>query len=221
MMNKILFVEDDRLYADTVEDFLSESGFDVDIVSDGEAALDRLGQSRYDLYLIDLKLPKLGGFELLELIKNSGDERPSIILTSNMSAHVAVKCFLLGCDDYIRKNCDLAELLERIRRSIYRSYHTKNSQIDLGDGYIFDLSTKILMRNGEVVALKKKELQLLAILLRNIGQFVSKETIEEELWLHESDVSSGALRVYIHTLKKLFGSNRIVNVRDLGYKFDH
>ncbi|MEF3192448.1 MAG: response regulator transcription factor [Campylobacterales bacterium] len=156
-MNKILFVEDDRLYADTIEDFLSENGFDVDIVADGEAAIERLSQNRYDLYLIDLKLPKLGGFELLELIKNSGDDRLAIILTTNMNAHAAVKGFSLGCDDYIRKNCDLAELLERIRRSIYRSYHSKSNWIDLKDGYMFDLSAKVLMRHGEIVALKKKD----------------------------------------------------------------
>ena len=113
-MYKILVLEDDELFASTVEDFLSDEGFEVDIASDGEECLELNFKKNYDLYLLDINVPKINGLDLLVQLRNSGDNTPSIFLTSYKDKDTLQTAFLNGCDDYLKKPADLDELLLRI-----------------------------------------------------------------------------------------------------------
>ncbi len=120
-MYKILVLEDDELFASTVEDFLTDEGFEVDIAFDGEECLELNFKKNYDLYIFDINVPKINGLELLEQLRISGDNTPSIFLTSYKDKDTLQTAFLSGCDDYLKKPADLDELLLRIKALLKRN----------------------------------------------------------------------------------------------------
>ena len=125
-MYKILVLEDDELFASTVEDFLSDEGFIVDIATDGEECLSLNYNKNYDLYIFDINVPKITGLDLLSNLRESEDNTPTIFLTSYKDKDTLHNAFLKGCDDYLKKPVDLDELLLRIKALLKRN---KNSLI--------------------------------------------------------------------------------------------
>ena len=218
MSYKILLLEDDELFAQTIEDFLEEEDFDVSVVDDAKKALNRCEKGRYDLYLFDVKVPYMSGFELLKKIRSYEDNTPTIFITSLREKEDLSKGFMAGADDYIKKPVDLDELLLRIKALLKRSIGEEI--ISFGE-FKFDMRRKILLKNkDEVENLHPKELELLYLLLKNINQTVTKEIIYESLWSVDEYISDGALRVYINNIKKSIGKEYIKNIRGVGYKFE-
>ena len=120
-MYSILLLEDDLLFASSIEDFLVCEGFCVDIAKDGEEVFDFTFHKNYDLYIFDINVPKINGLELLEQLRTSGDNTPSIFLTSYKDKDTLQTAFLNGCDDYLKKPADLDELLLRIKALLKRN----------------------------------------------------------------------------------------------------
>ena len=120
-MFNILVLEDDELFASTLEDFLSEEGFAVDLAFNGEQCLDLNYEKKYDLYIFDINVPKINGLDLLKQLRNAGDLTPSIFLTSYKDKDTLHQGFLNGCDDYLKKPVDLDELILRIKALLKRN----------------------------------------------------------------------------------------------------
>jgi len=212
---RILLLEDDRLYCDTLEDYLSEIGYDVDSVYDPYSALEYGYKTRYDLYLFDVNLPFESGFELLHKLRDADDYTPTIFITSREDRESLLDGFEAGADDYLRKPIDLAELSARIEAVLRR--RIGKSRIVVG-GYELDTLSKRLWRDGHEIKLSNRLFDLLLMLISADGEVVSTEQIMLELWPRDRESSYGALRVYIVRLKKLFGS-RIQNIRGVGYRW--
>jgi len=211
----ILLLEDDRLFAETLTDFLEEEGYGVETVHDPYSAMDRGFASHYDLYLFDVNLPFESGFDLLKKLRDGDDRTPVIFLTSRSDKASLLEGFAAGGDDYLRKPVDLEELRARIEAVLRRREGRR--RIAVGD-YEMDVVAKMLYRDGEPVELGGRLFDLLHLLVGAHGDVVPTDRILMELWSREQEGSYGALRVYITRLKKLFG-DRIENVRGVGYRY--
>lgn len=214
MSVKILLLEDDKLFNETLQDFLEEEGFVLDTALDPYTGLDLSYENNYDLYLFDVNLPYENGFDLLEKLRNAGDMTPTIFITSRNDKTSLTQGFTKGSDDYLTKPVDLDELLLRIRAVLRRQIRTE--VVKVGD-YRFDNSVKLLYQDDNILKLTQKASELLYVLLQGRGSVVPTEQIKERLWSSAEESSDGALRVYIAQLKKYFPT-QIQNIRGVGYK---
>ncbi len=212
-MQKILLLEDDKLFNETIEDFLEEEGFEVHSVLDPYSAMELSYETKFDLYLFDVNLPYESGFTLLKQLRNAGDKTPTIFLTSRSDKISLVEGFDVGADDYMKKPIDLDELLLRIRALLRRQL--RDEKIEIGE-YVLDTQAKELHYNGEIIKVGVKAFELLMLLLKAKGEVVTMQSIEEELWSSNEEVSLGSVRVYVASLKKYFPN--IENIRGVGYR---
>ncbi len=213
---KILIVEDDHLFNDTLCEFLREEGYDAVGVYDARSAIERCYYEHFDCYIFDINLPMESGFSLLDSLRRSGDTTPTIFLTSRDDRVSLLHGLRLGADDYLKKPVDLEELSLRVASMLRRVQGVDSYRI--GE-YTIDLSRRKILRGEQEIDLGKKVFDLLALLLKAEGKVVTIETIASTLWATSEEASYGAIRVYITRLKKLFGS-RIENVRGVGYRFE-
>ncbi|MCR1815166.1 response regulator transcription factor [Aliarcobacter butzleri] len=219
-MYKILVLEDDELFASTLEDFLIEEKFVIDIAKDGEECLSLNYESNYDLYIFDIKVPKISGLELLASLRNSEDNTPTIFLTSYKDKDTLQEAFVKGCDDYLKKPVDLDELLLRIKALLKRN-KKQFELIKLTETLDFNPINKRIYENGTDLNLPTKILDLIELFIENRGDIVTKEMIINRLWAANEDYSEGSIRVYINQIKKLFSDvNVIVNIKGIGYKIE-
>ena len=218
-MYKILVLEDDELFASTVEDFLSDEGFEVDIANDGQECLELNFKKNYDLYIFDINVPKINGLELLAQLRTSGDNTPSIFLTSYKDKDTLQQAFLNGCDDYLKKPADLDELLLRVKALLKRNKkHFEN--IKLSHNIVFNPLNKRVYENDIDMNLSIKVLDLMELFVENRGEIVTKEMIISKLWATNEEYSEGSIRVYINQIKKLFDKETIINIKGVGYKIE-
>ena len=219
-MYKILVLEDDDLFASTLEDFLIEEKFVIDIAKDGEECLSLNYENNYDLYIFDIKVPKISGLELLASLRNSEDNTPTIFLTSYKDKDTLQEAFVKGCDDYLKKPVDLDELLLRIKALLKRN-KKQFELIKLTETLDFNPINKRIYENGIDLNLPTKILDLIELFIENRGDIVTKEMIINRLWAVNEDYSEGSIRVYINQIKKLFSdANVIVNIKGIGYKIE-
>ena len=217
-MNKgeILLLEDDRLFSETLQDWLEEEGYSVTPAYDPHSAFELCYSRRFDLYLFDINLPFQDGLQTFRQLKESGDETPVIFLTSREDRASLLEGFDVGADDYLRKPVDLEELSARVGAVLKR--HRIQTEAQIGR-YVMDPRSRDLLLDGEPQRLGRKIYDLLELLISRRGETVSNEEIRAYLWRPGEQSSDGAIRVYITRLKKLF-PDAVENIRGVGYRFD-
>ena len=215
-MKKILLIEDDLILGETVTEILESEGFEVVWVKDGQSGLDESFEQRFDLYLFDVNVPFINGFELLNDLRNSGDKTPAIFLTALVDTGSLKKGFDAGADDYIKKPFDMDELIIRVDSTIKKAYHSYAQTVEYGE-LRYDIDSKKLFKGEVEIHLSPNEHKILELFLKNIDKPVSKE--ELLFYVHNDSVGSeAALRVHISKLKKL--GLHISNIRGIGYRCD-
>ncbi len=219
MRQTILLLEDDLQLSDTIKQFLTIKGYDVVCAYDGYDAQELMYEKHIDLMLLDVKVPRLNGFEFLKEFRKERNETPAIFITSLNSVEDVEKGFMIGCDDYIRKPFALKELLVRVESLLKRSFGTHERTIELFDGFVFDLKKLILNKNTQKIPLKTKELKLLALFLQHRGDLLRYDKIYQALWEYDEEPSSGSLRAYIKRLRAVLGRDSIETVKNIGYRF--
>ncbi len=220
MKAKILLLEDDLSLSETIVDFLEENNFEVLSAYDGESASDMIYENKFDIFLLDVNVPLLNGFELLKQKRDEGVQTPAIYITSLDSIDSLETAYHSGCDDYIRKPFVLKELLFRIESILKRSFfHEQNPRITLDKNLEYDIKSNLLFVNSELVKLNIKESALLKLFLQAKDEVLSHERIHETLWTYEETPSENALRTYIKNLRKIIGKEKIVSIKKLGYRF--
>lgn len=217
---KILLLEDDLTLSETVVEFLEEKGYEVIPAYDGEEASDIMYEKVFDLFLLDVNVPLLNGFDLLNQKRKEGVTTPAIYITSLNSIDSLETGYNSGCDDYIRKPFVLKELLFRIETILKRGFfHETAPRIEISSTIEYDTDSNSLFVSGEVVQLNTKEAALLKLFLQHAGEAVVHEVIYETLWSYEETPSENALRTYIKNLRKIIGKDKIVSIKKLGYRF--
>lgn len=215
----ILLLEDDLQLSDTVKQFLEYSGYTVYPAYDALEAKDMVYEKNIDLMLLDIKVPHQDGFDFLEELRDKGNVTPAIFITSLNAVDDVARGFEMGCDDYIRKPFALKELLVRVQAITKRNFRTHGEVVDLGNGYTFNIQGVFLMYQNEKVALKTKEVKLLAFFLKNANKLLTYEDIFEVLWEYDETPSQGSLRAYINTLRHLLGKASVETIRHSGYHY--
>ena len=213
---KILLLEDDRLFNETLSDFLEDSGFEVDSVLDPYSAYDLTYKKRYDIYLFDINLPFEDGISALSSLRDSGDNTPTIFITSREDKDSLVKGFRSGADDYIKKPFDLDELLLRINAILKRDKKFED-KIELASLRV-DLNKRKVYIDNKEINITTKPYELLLYLIQNDNRVVEYDELYKKLW-SDDEVSYASLRVYISELKGYLGS-ALENIRGVGYIFD-
>ena len=218
MLVRILIAEDDANIADGLTQSLRHSGYAVDCARTGSEADAALVAGQYDLVILDLGLPKLNGFEVLKRLRGRHSNVPVLILTALDAVSDRVRGLDLGADDYLAKPFALSELEARVRALTRRGPADASSLLQHGD-LTYDRVNRVAELKGALLDLSARELGLLEILLRRAGRVVSKERLVEHMCEWGEEISTNAIEVYIHRLrKKLEGSDvNIVTARGLGY----
>lgn len=214
-MNKILLLEDDTLFAETLIDLLQDNGFDTVHCVNGQSAIDITFKHKFDIYLLDINVPLIDGITLLKELREASDNTPAIFLTSHKDKEVLKRSFLSGADDYLSKPFDADELLLRINAILKR---INEVAIESSGSLYHDNIHKRILYNNKELDLSKKEYELLLLLMKHINNTVPKELILNELWSSSERGSDGAVRVYINRIKQLLPEVSIENIRGIGYK---
>lgn len=216
----ILLLEDDVALADIIAEYLRDNHFNVDLVYDGEEALNQAYEHSYDLYVLDVNVPAIKGFDLLKMLRDKGDITPAVFITSLNEIEDVSEGFKSGADDYLKKPFELAELLLRIKNIQKRSYaQQRSSTIKIDKNIIFDIDMELLKINGENIALPPKELKALKYFLQHANTTVSFEDLYRIMWNYDENASAESLRAHIKNLRKYFAPNTIQNLRGEGYRF--
>jgi len=217
MNRKILLVEDDNLFAESVMDFLEEEGFLVDLASDSDEALEKSYTTNYDLYLFDINLPTTSGIELLKLLRENSNQTPTIFLTSYKDDETLKKCFVSGCDDFLRKPIMIDELLLRIKAILKRTKKIEKI-FKLNSKCYYDFHKRQVFCQNKELPLSLKIIQLLELFIEKNGTVIKHEQIAEHLWAVGEEASEGSLRIYISKLRELIGKEKIKNIKKIGYE---
>lgn len=213
---RLLLVEDDLMIGESVLDLLRAEDYAVDWVKDGEMADTALDCQSYDLILLDLGLPKRDGLAVLRRLRARKDRTPVLIATARDALAQRVAGLDMGADDYVVKPYELDELLARIRALIRRSAGRAEPVYEHLGVSIDPVSREVTV-NGQPVVLLAREWAVLQLLLARPGMVLSRKQLEEKLYSWKDEVSSNAVEVYIHGLRKKLGTGLIQNVRGVGY----
>ena len=216
-MIKIFIVEDEQPINDLIEMNLTEAGYSCRCAYNGMEAANILEKERFDLILLDIMLPEVDGYELLEYIKPL--EIPVIFLTAKGSVEDRVKGLRLGADDYLVKPFEIVELLARVE-SILRRSGKLQQEIFLGDVKI-DTRSRTVVKNGRQISLTMKEYELLLLFARNVNIALFRETLYERVW--ESDYMGDSRTVDLHVQrlrKKLRWEEKIKAIYKVGYRLE-
>ena len=221
LKSRILLLEDDITLNETVSEYLVELGYKVDVVEDGQEALEWMYENAYDIFLLDVKVPSLNGFDLLKEARSRGIQTPAIFITSLNAVDDLSHGYESGCDDYIRKPFELKELAVRVDSILKRDFfHKKRSErVEIGEGCYYDIEKNSLYIDEKEQSLNKKEAKLLKLFLQNQEEILSHEKIYDALWDYDETYSEASLRTYIKNLRKLLGKEKIVSIKKQGYKF--
>lgn len=213
---RILLVEDDPQLGDGLTVGLRQSGFAVDWVRDGQSADLALSTEDFDLVVLDLGLPRLGGMEVLRRARAAGRDMPMLILTARDATGDKVAGLDAGADDYLVKPIDLDELAARIR-ALTRRRGGRAAPLLMHGEIALDPAARTVTQAGAPVELSAREYALLHMLLENAGRVLTRSQLEQSLYGWRDEPDSNALEVHIHHLRKKLGSELIRTLRGVGY----
>jgi DNA-binding response OmpR family regulator len=219
-MRRILVIEDEPRIASFIEKGLRSEGYTPTVVGDGITGFDYAVSGEFDLAVLDIGLPGMDGFALLDRLRASGSSMPVIVLTARDSGTDTVRGLEGGADDYMPKPFRFAELLARIRlRLRTRSDSPADHETVLEHGAVLlDLHTRQVSVNGKVTDLSAREFALAEMFLRHPGQVLSREQLLSHVWGYEYDPGSNIVDVYVGYLRKKLGAGLITTVRGMGYR---
>jgi DNA-binding response OmpR family regulator len=214
---RILLVEDDQMIGEPLLDLLRAEGYAVDWVRDGELADAALQSQNYDLALLDLGLPKRDGLAVLRALRARKQRLPVLIATARDALAQRIEGLDAGADDYVLKPFELDELLARIR-ALLRRASGRAEPVYEHLGVSINPATHEATVDGRPVSLSAREWAVLEPLLARPGLVLSRQQLEEKLYSWKDEISSNAVEVYVHGLRKKLGAELIQNVRGLGYR---
>ena len=216
-MIKILIVEDEEAIANLIRMNLVKAGYQCEIASDGEEAANAIQERTFDLILLDIMLPKLNGYEVLEYAKTV--DTPVIFLTAMGETQQKVKGLKLGAEDYIAKPFEIPELLARVE-TVLRRYKKTERKLRFLDIEI-DTDSRVVTQNGHTVDLTTKEYELLLLFLRNRNRALYRETIYENGWGGEYSGTGRTVDLHVQRLKKKLGlEEHIAAIYKVGYRLE-
>lgn len=214
---KILIVEDDESIANLIKINMTSEGYECTVAYDGMTGADYIEEGGYDLILLDIMLPEIDGYELLEYVKPLGT--PVIFMTAKGGVNDRIKGLKLGADDYIVKPFQIGELIARVE-ALLRRYGKINGKLEFA-GVIVDQASRMVYKNGEQVELTLKEFGILVELIQNKNVALYRDRLYEKVWGEEFTGDTRTLDSHIQRLRKKLGwENYIKTVFRIGYRLE-
>ncbi|PLY07306.1 MAG: DNA-binding response regulator [Arcobacter sp.] len=217
---KILLLEDDTLLNEIIEEFLEELDYDVVSTYDGQEALEAIYEDAFDLLLLDVNVPSLNGFDLLEGLKKNSIDIPTIFITSLHSSNDMEKGFNSGADDYIKKPFHLSELELRINNIKRLRQIESSGLVKLSDEVSYNHDTKYITVENIETHLSKTEAKVFEYFIKNRNKSISIEEISLNNWIYDEVPTATTIRTYIKNLRKILGKDRITTIKSIGYKLN-
>ena len=218
---RLLVIEDEKQLLKLIGKRLKEEGYAYDLASDGKEGLNFAESVEYDCIILDLMLPSMDGFTIIQKLRAKNNKSPIIVLTAKSEIKDKVNGLDYGADDYITKPFSFEELIARIRAMLRRKLDEKETILTCED-LTLDLISREVHRNNNLIELTTKEFAILEYLLRNKGRILKKSQIAEHVWNYEFDYQSNIIEVYIRYLRKKIDDDYDVKlihtVRGVGYK---
>ena len=220
-MARILIVEDEARIASFLAKGLTADGYTTSTAPDGRVGLDLALSGQFDLVILDIGLPGMDGYEVLDQMRASGSRLPVIVLTARDSVTDTVSALEGGADDYMPKPFRFAELLARVRLRLRQAAEQSPARDDVVEagGVRLDLRTRRATRGGKDVELSAREFRLAEIFMLNPGQVLSREQLLSHVWGYDFDPGSNVVDVYVGYLRRKLGAESIKTVRGMGYRF--
>ena len=227
-MSSILLIEDNRDYAAMLQSNLEQEGYDVAVAASGVEGLEEAKARRPDLIILDLMLPAMSGFTVLQRLRDEGHHNPVLIMTALGTEEEKLRGFGLGADDYVVKPCGLREILARVRALLKRAGGAAGAEprveVRVHDLTI-DFSARRVWRGRTELLLRPKEFELLAALVRHRGRVVSRAELLREVWGYAAGTESRTVETHLAALRERLGDDPqtpryIVTVRGAGYRLD-
>jgi len=212
---KILLMEDDLVLHEILMEHLRDEGHDVTGCEDGQEAEDLIFKNTYDLLLLDVNVPLIDGFSLVESIRDNGITTPAVFVTSLNTTKDLKRGYTVGGDEYIKKPFDMEELDVRLMQ-MQKVFNLHNNVMTLSNGDKFDPVANTV----NTTKLRKKESEILHYLLKNTNRAVSAEELTDNLWAYDEIPSNATLRTYIKNLRQVIGKETIVTVHGQGFKIE-
>ena len=223
-MSSILLIEDNRDYAATLGANLEREGYAVSIATTGIDGLEYARSQSPDLIILDLMLPAMNGYTVLQRLRDTGDATPVLIMTARGTEDEKLRGFGLGADDYVVKPCGLREILARVRALLKRAAGASEPrpQARVADLTI-DFAARVVRRGSTPLTLRRKEFDLLAALVRHRGRVVSRTELLSEVWGYAPGTESRTVETHLAALRQRLGDDPrspryIVTVRGAGYR---
>lgn len=220
---RLLVIEDEKQLLKLIGKRLKEEGYAVDLTGDGKKGLDFAESVDYDCIILDLMLPSIDGFTIIQKLRMKKINSPIIVLTAKSAIKDKVNGLDYGADDYITKPFSFEELIARIRAVLRRKAGEKETVLKSGD-LTLDLISREVYRGNKLIELTLKEFAILEYFLRNKGKILKKSQIAEHVWNYEFDYQSNIIEVYVRYLRKKIDDNYskklIQTVRGIGYKLN-
>lgn len=217
---RLLIVEDELKTAGYLKKGLTENGFVVDVTNNGQEGLFLAGSIHYDLIILDVMLPNMDGWTLLQKLRQQNIETPALYLSAKDSTEDRIKGLSLGADDYLIKPFSFPELVMRIHNIIRRGQPKSNSVLGVADLEL-DLLAHKVKRQGKTINLTAKEFILLSLLLRRKGEVISRSSISEQVWDMNFDSDTNIVDVAVRRLRRKiddpFEQKIIHTIRGVGY----
>jgi two-component system OmpR family response regulator len=213
---RLLLVEDDPMIGEAVQDLLRAEHYAVDWARDGDAADTALRTQAYDLVLLDLGLPRRDGLTVLRDLRTRKDRTPVLVATARDAVAQRIEGLDAGADDYVLKPYDLDELLARLR-ALLRRAAGRAEPVYEHQGVSINPATREATVQGQPVVLSAREWAVLEPLIARPGRVLSRQQLEDKLYGWGDEVSSNAVEVYIHGLRKKLGADVLLNIRGVGY----
>ena len=207
---KILLLEDDQILCDSLREFLELEGYQVDVAHRGPEVFDLTFTKTYDLYILDVNVPEVNGFDVLSSLKDAGDETPAIYITALTDINSISKGFAIGAEDYIKKPFDPEELLIRIKRK-----YQKDDVVIRLNGIVYNPVTRVLQKEGQTIGLGEVQQNIFHTLITEQNKIVDSYTLMDFL----EQPTANALRVNLAKLKNKLGIE-IKNIRGQGYMIE-
>lgn len=217
---KILLLEDEIDYQETIAEYLESLGYKVEAFDNGSEALDAIYEKSYHLLLLDIRVPGINGYEIVKKIRGDGNDIPVIFLTSLTDINNLSIGYELGCNDYIRKPFATQELKYRVEQTLKLFYfHSNKEKIELNYGYSYDTTDGQIIYDQKPIILTEIEQKLFHYLVINIDKFVQTKTIWEDVWDYKM-VTEAHIRMCIKKIRAKTRYELIESRKGLGYKVD-
>ncbi|MHC5375625.1 response regulator transcription factor [Enterococcus sp. LJL120] len=217
MMN-VLVVEDEILISQLIQDFLVESGYSVSVCLDGQAAVEKFNQSKFDLVILDIMLPGKNGLDVLKEIRNMSDV-PIVMLTALSDEQTQIICFNQNIDDYVTKPFSPTVLVKRVENILTRRSLKREDKIVVGELEVFMNNCEVKYK-GKTIELTKKELDIFTCLIQNKNSIVTRKNILNSVWEYYDFADTRIIDNHIRNLRKKIPNVKITTIKGIGYKFE-